>query len=77
MYPIAGPATEPPICGHCQRPAVDRSSYNGVAVCNPDSGSGVMECYRLIRDFSHEFNCVPCQVMGGTGITEYLEHTHE
>ena len=65
-------------CGHCQAEPIQGAwaSYNGITVCNPESGSGLMECYRLIRDFHHDFNCHPCQVMGGTGKVEFLEHGH-
>ena len=64
-------------CGHCLKEmTVGHASYNGVPVCNPEPGTGVMECYRLIRDFNHEFGCKPCQVMGGAGIKEFLVHDH-
>jgi hypothetical protein len=65
------------ICGHCNKePTADWASYNGVRVCNPESGLGQMECYRLIRDFHHDFDCIPCQVMGGSGVTEIISHEH-
>lgn len=53
------------ICGHCGRdcsdPAVSGSSWNTVPICNPESGTGRMECYSLIRNFNHEVPCVPCR----------------
>lgn len=65
------------ICAHCQNPATGAwASYNGMPVCNPESGLGQMECYRLVRDFHHDFACVPCQVMGGEGIVKVIEHEH-
>lgn len=64
-------------CGHCGREiAGNFASYNGVQVCNPESGTGEMECYVLIRDFHHEFSCHPCRVMGGTGVKEAIKHEH-
>jgi len=35
-----------------------------------------MECYLLLRDFNHEFNCHPCQSIGCEGIKEVLTHDH-
>jgi hypothetical protein len=30
----------------------------------------------LIRDFHHDFDCHPCKVMGGKGVTEVIQHEH-
>lgn len=48
-------------CGHCRKP-IDPgdppTSYNTVPLCNPEPGTGRMECYVLVRDFHHEMPCV-------------------
>ena len=63
MFPAAGPATQPRICGHCGRDTdlTGHASWNGVPICNPEAGTGRMECYNLIRDFHHEIPCPECR----------------
>jgi hypothetical protein len=64
-------------CGHCLAPLKGAwASYNGIPVCNPEPDAGLMGCYVLLRDFNHEFNCHPCQVMGGKGVQEVIVHDH-
>lgn len=63
MFPAAGPPNNPRICGHCGRDAglTGFASWNGIPVCNPESGTGHMECYNLIRDFHHDIPCTECR----------------
>lgn len=37
------------------------SSWNTIPVCNPETGTGRMECYSLVRNFGHEIPCDLCR----------------
>lgn len=56
---------KPRICGHCGQECIPSqvgfASWNGVPICNPESGIGRMECYKLIRDFHHDVPCDVCR----------------
>jgi hypothetical protein len=53
------------ICGHCGQdcsaPELTGASWNTVPVCNPEPGTGRMECYNLIRNYGHEMPCSLCR----------------
>lgn len=52
-------------CGHCGQECwmneAGFASWNGVPVCNPETGTGRMECYRLVKEFNHEIPCLVCR----------------
>lgn len=68
-------------CGHCGQECwmseAGFASWNGVPVCNPEPGSGRMECYELIKQFHHEMDCQECKIMlRGGGPVAVEDHRH-
>lgn len=64
MFPGNVAVAEVRNCGHCGqdvKPGSGHASWNGVPICNPEPGTGVMECYSLIRDFHHDIPCGVCR----------------
>lgn len=62
-------------CGHCQKVALNRASYNGVRLCAPtpeQNEAGVMDCYALVATQHHEMPCIWCQ----TGVPYGGDHEH-